>query len=436
LLYTEDICRLVKDDTKPHNLRLPECFIAKQAFVLVHICLFCKGYLADLHLLLKKPPGNSTQALLVQFLHQTVAPDDLRSGCCGLNCHLKEKPFKMDSKNFKRILAFFFVIVLHSCNRNSQSEELKQADHGSTYELVKDWPQFPRGFELSQPGGLGIDTSQNIFVFHRPGRKWKLLDDQFPDSLISSNTILMIDRNTGKIKNAWGAHLFIMPHGLTVDRLNNVWVTDVGLHQVFKFSHEGKLLMKLGVASVPGDDSLHFNRPTDIAIADDGSFYVSDGYRNSRVIKFSKEGKYLFSWGKKGDGPGEFNIPHAIDLDDSGNVYVADRENRRIQEFDDNGRFEKEWKNKSLEKLYSVVIDRRNQHLFAVDYLIVMEMLPKGSNIIQFDRQGKIITQFGRAGSYDGPVCRYHDLVLDKEGNIYVGDILGNRIQKFKPGSH
>ena len=324
------------------------------------------------------------------------------------------------------------LVVLNSFYVVGQSENPKNAVLESGYELVTNWPQLPVGFELSQPGGIGIDTSQNIFVFHRPGRRWKLLEEEFPDSLISANTILMIDRNTGKIKNSWGAGLFIMPHGLTVDKLNNVWVTDVGLHQIFKFSHDGKLLMKLGEARIPGNDSLHFNRPTDVAVTEDGSFYISDGYRNSRVVKFSKDGKYLFSWGNKGNRPGEFNIPHAVDLDADGNVYVADRENKRIQEFDANGKFLKEWKDKSMEKLYSVAIDRKNQHVFAVDYLIVLDVMVKGSNIIQFDRKGNLISQFGRAGSYQGPLCRYHDLAIDNEGNIYVGDILGNRIQKFK----
>ncbi len=233
-----------------------------------------------------------------------------------------------------RVLIFLILFFL-GCYSEGKSQDLKNP---SKYELVKDWPQLPDGYLLSQPGGIGIDTSQHILVFHRPGRRWKLLEDKFPDSLISSNTILVLDRQTGKILDSWGANLFIMPHGLTVDKDNNVWVTDVGLHQIFKFSHDGKLLMKLGEAKIPGNDSLHFNRPTDVAVAPDGSFYVSDGYRNSRVIKFSASGKYLFEWGKKGNKPGEFNIPHAIDLDAKGNVYVADRQNNRIQEFDASGK--------------------------------------------------------------------------------------------------
>jgi peptidylamidoglycolate lyase len=327
------------------------------------------------------------------------------------------------------ILAFVFFI----CSYNAgMSQDPKAATNAPKYELVNNWPALPDGYILSQPGGIGVDTSQNIFVFHRPGRRWKLLEEEFPDSLISSNTILIISRETGKILNSWGANLFIMPHGLTVDKDNNVWVTDVGLHQIFKFSHEGKLLMKLGEAKIPGNDSLHFNRPTDVAVAADGSFYVSDGYRNSRVIKFSKSGKYLFEWGRKGNKPGEFIIPHAIDLDADGNVYVADRQNNRIQEFDTNGKFLREWKNKSFANLYALAIDKRNQHLFAVDYLIVMDTIIKGSNVMEFNSAGDLIDKFGRSGSYNGPLCRYHDISIDNEGNIYVGDILGNRVQKFR----
>lgn len=116
---------------------------------------------------------------------------------------------------------------------------------------------------------------------------------------------------------------------MTVNQENNIWVTDVGLHQVFKFSQDGQLLMKLGVAKTSGNDSLPFNLPTDVAIAKDGSFYVSDGYGNSRVEKFSPSGNYLFEWGAFWEKEGQFDTPHGITLDDKGNVYVADREEVR-----------------------------------------------------------------------------------------------------------
>ncbi len=175
-------------------------------------------------------------------------------------------------------LFILLVIFIIACNNTGNTDTKNSSKRLPKYELVKDWPQLPKGYILNQVTGVGIDFSQNIFLFHRTGRQWT---EPFPDSLISSNTILMLNRQTGKMMNSWGANLFIMPHGLTVDKDNNVWVTDVALHQIFKFSHDGKLLMKLGVAKIPGNDSSHFNLPTDVAVAGDGSFYVSDGYGNS-----------------------------------------------------------------------------------------------------------------------------------------------------------
>ena len=117
----------------------------------------------------------------------------------------------------------------------------------------------------------------------------------------------------------------------------------MALHQVFKFSHDGKLLLKLGERGVAGDDPAHFNRPSDVAVAPDGSFYVSDGYRNNRIMKFAPDGKFLFQWGTKGKGPGQLDLPHAIAFA-SGRVYVVDRGNKRIQVFDEKGLYLAEWK--------------------------------------------------------------------------------------------
>ena len=321
------------------------------------------------------------------------------------------------------------VIFFTNCKTNSKTDPRNTFPDSSKYELVKDWPQLSEGYVLSQPTGIGIDTSENIFVFHRTGRIWT---DTFPDSLISSNTILMLDRETGKIINSWGANLFIMPHGLTVDKYNNVWVTDVGLHQVFKFTHDGKLLMKLGVAKVPGNDSLHFNLPTDVAVKSDGSFYVSDGYGNSRVVKFSAASHYLFEWGKKGIKPGEFNIPHGIDLDEKGNVYVADRENNRIQVFDSTGKYLNGWEDSSFKRVFSVNIEKKSQQLFAIDYMSITPLIVNGSDILKFDDSLKLINRFGRTGGCNTSSDWYHDIAIDNEGNIYVGDITNKKVQKFK----
>ena len=331
-------------------------------------------------------------------------------------------------------MKLFFALLVTSSILSCQSKTTSKEANVSqlNYELVKGWPELSNNYKLSQPTGIGIDKDDHIFVFHRTGRKWTT---PFPDSLISQNTVLELDNESGKIINAWGANYFIMPHGLTVDKQNNIWLTDVGLHQIFKFSHDGKLLMRLGVAKVPGNDSLHFNLPTDIAVGDNGSFYVSDGYGNSRVVKFSSTGKYIKAWGTYGNKPGEFIIPHGIAIDQNNTIYVADRQNNRVQLFDTSGNFLKELKNDvQVEQLPSIAIDKAN-HLFAIDYdpTKKMDSTVKGSTIFEYDSSQHAKNHFGATGSSDRTTCWFHDLAIDSKGNIYVGDIIGLKVLKFKP---
>ena len=331
-------------------------------------------------------------------------------------------------------MKFFFAVLLSlsllSCN---EAKKMK-ADNPRQikYELVTGWPELSKGYVLSQPTGIGIDKDDHIFVFNRTGRKWT---EPFPDSLISQNTVLELDNKSGKIINSWGANYFIMPHGLNVDKQNNIWLTDVGLHQIFKFSHEGKLIFKLGIAKVPGNDSLHFNLPTDIAVADDGCFYVSDGYGNSRVAKFSPTGKYIKAWGTYGKNPGQFIIPHAITIDQNNIIYVADRQNNRVQLFDTAGNFIRELKNDiNVEELPSIALDNTN-HLFAIDYDPTKgaDSLIKGSTIFEIDSSSYSKDRFGALASGKRTSCWFHDIAIDKKGNIYVGDIIGLKVLKFKP---
>lgn len=330
-----------------------------------------------------------------------------------------------------RILFFLTAFLIIGCKDTKKSRPEQVTKESDSYVLVNEWPKLPDNFTLGSPTGLGLDSKGNIIAFHRSGRTWETMPISHLQ-VIEENTISIIDSKTGEILNSWGNSLFIMPHGLEVDEEDNIWVTDCGLHQIFKFDSSGNLLMTLGEAKVSGNDSAHFNLPTDVAVTADGSFYVSDGYGNSRVIKFSMDGTYLFEWGEFGSKQGEFNIPHGIDLDNEGNVYVADRENNRIQKFDANGNFIAVWQNKISEQLYSVTIDNKNNHLFGIDYLTVNDTIVKGSDIFRFDLDINLQLQFGRTGVYDGPISRYHDIQIDNDGSIYVGDILGNRIQKFE----
>src|SRR5580698_5097735 len=228
------------------------------------------------------------------------------------------------------------------------------------YHVVHGWPVLPEGEVLGSVSGIGVDSHGSVFVFHRAGRSWPESDvlDLTP---IARPTIDVFDGHSGALLGRWGANRFAMPHGLSIDGHDNVWLTDVALQQVFKFSHEGELLLTLGERGVAGDDERHFNRPTAVAAAPDGSFYVSDGYRNTRVMKFSAAGKFLFQWGTKGSAPGQFNLPHGVALDSAGHIYVADRGNERIQVFDSAGHYLTEWAGKQFGRPYALALDRRGQ---------------------------------------------------------------------------
>src|SRR6266576_3918809 len=198
------------------------------------------------------------------------------------------------------------------------------------YEEVKDWPKLPAGVQLGEVPGVDVDAKGHVFVFHRPGRGF----EPGATTLLHEPAVLEIDADSGRLIASWGANTFLVPHGITIDGADNIWLTDVGLQQVFKFSHDGRLLLTLGEARVGGWDATHFNQPTDIAIRQDGSFYVSDGYVNSRVALFDRDGKFLLEWGKKGEGESQFSNPHGLAFAPNGDVLVADRQNSRIQVFD------------------------------------------------------------------------------------------------------
>jgi sugar lactone lactonase YvrE len=165
--------------------------------------------------------------------------------------------------------------------------------------------------------------------------------------------ILKMDKS-GKLIKAWGEGMFVFPHGATVDREGNLWVTDAQMrdgkgYQVFKFSPDGKVLMTLGKAGVASADPGLFDEPTDVLVAPNGDIFVTEGHSggtpgNDRVSKFSKDGKFIKSWGKKGSGPGEFNAPHTIAMDSRGRLFVGDRSNNRIQIFDQDGKYLDTWK--------------------------------------------------------------------------------------------
>jgi peptidylamidoglycolate lyase len=287
------------------------------------------------------------------------------------------------------------------------------------YQVVHGWPELPEGFAFGQVSGVGVDSHNHVFVFHR-----------------GDHPIMCFEGATGKLVASWGDGMFRTPHGLAVDVKDNVWVTDVGHHQVFKFSHDGELLMTLGVKDVPGLDGKHFNQPTDIAVAPNGEFYVSDGYGNSRVAKFSASGELLFDWGRKGDQAGEFDTPHGISLDAQGRVYVADRSNARVQVFDANGKFLSQWKSAELGRPWDIMIGS-DGYAYVVDGGDMNPKPPDRGRLVKLDLDGHALETWSRFGKYDGQIYWGHAVAVAKNGDVYVTDVgLGMRVQKFvrEPG--
>lgn len=304
------------------------------------------------------------------------------------------------------------------------------ATAGQAYEVVAGWPRLPTDHVLGLCAGVGVDAQNRVFVFHRSGRLWS---NPFPQESVAAPTVSVFDGTTGRLLDTWGADRFIMPHGLTVDHEGNLWLTDVGLHQVFKCTPEGKTLLALGEARVPGKDHTHFNLPTDVAVLADGSFYVSDGYKNTRVMKFSAEGKFEFEWGAKGKGTGEFNLPHGIAVDAQGRVIVCDRENERLQVFDAQGGFLHEWRGPQIGKPYGVEMGP-NGHLFVIDGGSPSLKLSERGKAVELDAAGAVISTFGRHGKEAGQFQLGHDIAVGPDGAVYVAEGTGARVQKFVRG--
>lgn len=308
-----------------------------------------------------------------------------------------------------------------------RTNHVPESPPAKAYQVVHGWPSLPEGHILGQATGVAVDTHNHVLVFHRAGREWR---EPFPNELIESPTIMMFDGDSGALLAEWGEDLFVMPHGLAVDEQNNIWVTDVGRHQVFKFTHDGSLLLTVGTAMLAGADSSHFNRPTDVAVSPSGKFYVSDGYTNTRVVKFSSTGQFEFQWGTRGSGPGQFDLPHGIALDDEGRVFVADRGNARVQVFNAQGRFLSEWKSKALGTPYAVAIGA-NARVYVIDGGDQPKEPPDRSRALRLKMNGTIEAIFGQFGNYDGQFRLDHDIEVGNDDAVYVVDAWGMRVQKF-----
>ncbi len=293
-----------------------------------------------------------------------------------------------------------------------------QAPPEIPYESVPNLLKLPADRYLGEAAGVALNSKGHIFVYHR-----------------GAHTQLLEFDGDGKFLREIGKDLygFVFAHVVRIDKNDNIWCVDEGANMVIEFDPQGRVLMVLGRkaeavegpaahAETPTARDNLFNRPTDIAWDRAGNSYISDGYGNSRVAKVDKDGNWIKSWGQRGTELGEFHTPHSIAVDASGKVYVGDRENKRIQVFDGDGTFLKQWTNVGAP--WAICITPGPKQV-----LYTSDSVP--GRIYKMDLDGNVLGVFGKAGKQLGQFGWVHEMACPSENTLYVGEILNWRVQKL-----
>lgn len=281
------------------------------------------------------------------------------------------------------------------------------------YRPIEGWGTLPDGWSFVEATSVAVDPNDDVWVFNR-----------------GAHPVIRFDRD-GKFRSAWGEGQIGRAHGITIGPDGTVWLTDDGNHTIRQFTPEGKLLLTLGDPDKPAtlQSGKPFNRPTHVAICPKtGDVYVSDGYGNSRVHKYDPRGRHLFSWGEPGTNPGCFNIPHNIATDAAGLVYVADRENHRIQVFDGRGQYLAQWNN--LHRPCGLAFDARLGDLFFVGELPTQQAINAqvpnlGARVSILGIKGDLVARVGAAfpGEAPGEFVAPHGCAVDSRGDFYVAEV-------------
>ncbi len=303
--------------------------------------------------------------------------------------------------------------------------EYPRVNLATWYQVEPGWPQRPADARWEAVPGIAVDGQDQVYVFTRGTPPVQVYDA------------------SGKHLRSWGQDVITFGHYIRFDSQGNVWVADVGSHTVMQFTPEGKLLKTLGTRDEPGCDERHFNKPTDMAVTPDGDVYVTDGYGNARVAQFDKEGRFVRSWGQLGTGPGEFSLVHSIVRDSQGRLYVADRNNVRVQVFAADGQFLAEWRN--LLVPWGLWITDKDEIWACGSSPMAwrpddgaLGCPPKDQLVMRLDTSGRVLQLWtfpkGEDGKEQpGELNWIHCCVPDSQGNLYTGDIQGQRAQKFVP---
>ncbi len=281
------------------------------------------------------------------------------------------------------------------------------------YKPVERWGALPDGMSFVEATSVAVDTNDDVYVFNR-----------------GKHPVIVFDR-AGRFKRTWGEGVFRRAHGITIGPDGTLWLTDDLHHTIRQFTPDGKCLLTIGDPDKPStlQGGKPFNRPTHVAISPKtGDVYVSDGYGNSRVHKYDPQGRHLMSWGEPGTDPGCFNLPHNIATDAAGLVYVADRENHRVQIFDANGKYLAQWNN--LHRPCGLAADARLGDIFFVgelpSHLAVNKDVPNlGARVSILNIKGQLLGRIGGpfAGEKPGEFVAPHGCAVDSHGDLYVAEV-------------
>jgi DNA-binding beta-propeller fold protein YncE len=313
------------------------------------------------------------------------------------------------------------LTLLH--NSEAMASSVQQSDTAH-YVVDTTWPKKPERFKWAQMAGIAVDKQDQIYIFTR------------------SQPTVQIYKTDGTMVRAWYMEDSSGAHFIRVGPEGNIWTANITEHVIRKYDTKGKLLLTLGEPGVAGTDKGHFDKPTDMAILPSGDIFVSDGYGNRRVVHFDANGKYVNQWGQEGDGPGQFALPHAIIADSQNRLYVADRENARIQVFDTTGKLLAVWED--VVTPWGLCITKKDE-IWACGSSVKKDdegkclvLPPPDEILVKLDADGKVLSRVilektmippGKSGELDW----VHAIAFDSKGNLYLGDIQGRRAQKFLP---
>ncbi len=303
-----------------------------------------------------------------------------------------------------------------------QPPQPKLVDLSTRYKVDPAWPRRPDDAKWGDMPGIAVDAKDQVYLFTR------------------GDPPVQVYQTGGKFVRSWGKEEVVKAHGIRFGPDGNVWLADNGKHVVMQFTPEGKLLRTFGTPGKLGCDRTHFNQPTDMVATKTGDVFISDGYGNSRVVHFDARGRFVKAWGKFGNAPGQFDLPHGIVVDSKGKLYVADRNNGRVQVFDQEGKFLAQWT--GLMVPWGFWINDKDEIWTCGSSPMPKKgkwrgLPPKDQVLMKFDTSGKVLEAWSvpmvvkGAKPQPGQMNWLHAVALDSKGNIYLGDIKGRRAQKY-----